>query len=196
MRKALVLLVALLILPAALSAQSLGEVAAQEKARREKEKAKEAGRKGRPAKTFTEEDLQPGAKHDPAETPPPSEPITSSSSSGTEGAQGSEGQGEEASGPRAQWKQRAADARMAVSNARQNESAVQQEVERIRQDLNPMSLTYNAEDVNLTLRLQHELTEAEKRLAAVHQQVEAAEKAYKDFEEEARRNGVPLSWLE
>jgi hypothetical protein len=193
MRKALVLLVALLTLPASLPAQSLGEVAAQEKARREKDKAKDATRKGRPAKAFTDDDLQPGAKREPTEAPPPPEPIASSPSSGTEG---SEGQGEEASGPRAQWRQRAAEARAAVSNARQNESAAQQEVERIRQDLNPMSLTYNPTDVNATLRLQHELTQALTRLEGVQQQVAAAEKAYKDFEEQARREGVPSSWLE
>lgn len=194
MRKALALLVALVILPAALPAQSLGEVAAQEKARREKEKAREANRKGHPAKTFTDDDLQPGAKREKTEEPPPPEPVTSSSPSGTEGSR--EAQGEEASGPRAQWKQRAAEAREAVSNARQNESAAQQDIERIRQDLNPMSLTYNPDDVNLTLRLQHELSLALSRLEAVQQQVAAAEKAYKDFEEQARREGVPSSWLE
>ena len=122
--------------------------------------------------------------------------MTSSSSSGTEGSRGAEGEGEEGSGPRAQWKQRAAEAREALSNARQNESAAQQDVERIRQDLNPMSLTYNPDDVNLTLRLQHELTLALSRLEAVQQQVAAAEKAYKDFEDQARREGVPSSWLE
>ena len=49
---------------------------------------------------------------------------------------------------------------------------------------------------DLTLRLQHALNEAETKLAAANQQVEVAEKAYKAFEDEARRNGVPSSWLE
>ena len=193
-RKASVLLLAVLAVPASLLAQSLGDVAAQEKARREKEKTKQTGRKSPPTKAFTDDDLQPGAKRAPTEAPPPPEPVMSSSSSS--GTEGSEAQGEEASGPRAQWQNRAAEARQAVSNARQSESAVQQDIERIQQDLNPMSLTYNPEDFNLTLRLQSELTQAQARLQGVQQQVAAAEKAYKDLEEQARGEGVPPSWLQ
>ena len=193
MRKALVLVLALLVLPAGLFAQSLGEIAAQEKARREKEKAKET-KKTRPTKAFTDDDLLPGAKRDTTEPAPPTAPTSSSSSSSS--PEGAEGQSEEASGPHAQWRQRSAEAREALSNARQSESAAQQEVERIRQDLNPMSLSYNPDDYNATLRLQHELAQALTRLEAVQQQVVAAEKAYKDFEEQARREGVPSSWLQ
>ncbi len=192
MRRAPILLLALLALPAGVLAQSLGEVAAQEKARREK--AKQTGKKQRPAKTYTDDDLLPGASRDKTEAPPPEPYIPSTpSSSGTEG---SEGQGEEASGPRAQWRQRAADARQGLSNARQQQEAAQQEVERIRQELNPMSLSYIGEDVNRILRLQFELTQALSRADTVNQQVAAAEKAYKDFEDEARRQGVPSSWLQ
>lgn len=195
MRRVSVLLLALLVLPVAAPAQSLGEVAAQEKARREKEKAKETGKKPRPAKTYTDDDLVAGASREKTEAPPPEPPYIPSTptSSGTEGSEGQSG--EEASGPQAQWRQRAADARQSLANARQQQEAAQQEVERISQDLSPLSLTYT-EDVNTILRLQSELTQAQSRLEAVKQQVVASERAYKDFEDEARRQGVPSSWLQ
>ncbi|HVQ29306.1 MAG TPA: hypothetical protein VMV21_07005, partial [Vicinamibacteria bacterium] len=99
MRKALVLLLAVVTLPTGLLAQSpsLGEVAAQEKARREKEKAKDTSHKGRP-KSFTDDDLAPGAKREASEAPPAPEPyVPSSTPSSPEG-------GEEAeSGPKREW---------------------------------------------------------------------------------------------
>lgn len=191
MRKPLVLLLALLTLPASLLAQSLGEVAAQEKARREREKAKETAKKAHPTKAFTDDDLQPGAKRDKTEPPPPLvEPYVSPAPAQPEGAEA-----EVESGPKAEWRQRAAAARQGVETARQAVSSIANDAERLRQDLNPMSLTYQ-EDVNTILRLQHELNEMEKKLAEANLQVEAAEKSYKSFEEEARRNGVPQSWLE
>jgi hypothetical protein len=189
MRKALVLLLAALTLPTGLLAQSLGEVAAQEKARREKEKARDTSRKG-PPKSFTDDDLTPGAKHEASEAPPAPEPYVPTPST-PEG-----GEAEVESGPKREWQQRAAAARQVVDTARQAVSSIANDVERLRQDLNPMSLTYNPDDYNLTLRLQHALNEAETKLAAANQQVEVAEKAYKAFEDEARRNGVPPSWLE
>jgi hypothetical protein len=192
MRKALVLLLAVVALPTGLFAQSqsLGEVAAQEKARREKEKAKDTSHKGRP-KSFTDDDLAPGAKHETSEAPPAPEPYVPSSTPSTP----EDGEGVE-SGPKREWQQRAAAARQIVETARQAVSSIANDVERLRQDLNPMSLTYNPDDYNLTLRLQHALNEAETKLVAANQQVEVAEKAYKAFEDEARRNGVPSSWLE
>ena len=191
MRRAPILLLALLALPAGGLAQSLGEVAAQEKARREKEKAKQTGKKPQRVKAFTDEDLQPGASREKAPEPPP-EPFTPSSpsSSSTEGSER-----EEDSGPKAEWRQRATQFRQAVETARQRVSSMSEDVERIRQDLNPMSLTYR-EDVNTILRLQSELTQAQARVEEANQQVAAAEKAYQEFAAEARHAGVPPSWLE
>ena len=191
MRRPALLLSALLALPACALAQSLGDVATQEKARRarDKEKAKEKGQKPRTAKSFTDDDLLPGATREKTEAPPAAEPYVSSPS--RENAE------EDAdAAPKAEWKQRAAAARQIVESARQAVSSIANDAERVRQDLNPMSLTYNPEDFNATLRLQHELNELETQLAAANQQVEAAEKAYQAFEDEARRNGVPPSWLE
>ena len=192
MRKAPILLLTLLALPAGGLAQSLGEVAAQEKARREKEKAKQTGKKPRSVKTFTDEDLQSGASREKTTEPPPEEPFTPSSPS-SPGTEGSER--EEDSGPKAEWRQRATQFRQAVETARQRVSSLSEDVERIKQDLNPMSLTYR-EDVNTILRLQSELTQAQARVEEANQQVAAAEKAYQEFGAEARHAGVPPSWLE
>jgi hypothetical protein len=184
------LLLALLVLPNGLLAQSLGDVAAQEKARREKERARDTSRKGKPTKAFTDDDLHPGAK---SEAPPPVEAYVPSTPSREAEVADKEAAD---SGQKAEWRARAAAARQVVDTARQAVSSIANDVERIRQDLNPMSLTYNPDDYNLTLRLQHELSEAETRLAAANQQVQVAEKAYQAFEDDARRNGVPSSWLE
>lgn len=195
MRKAAFLVLALLTLPAGAIAQSLGDVAAQEKARREreKEKTKEKGQKPRAAKAFTDDDLQPGATRDKTQAPPPPvEPYVPS----TPSPEAENAEAEADSGPKAEWRQRAAAVRQVVESAQQAVASIANDAERIRQDLNPMSLTFNPSDVNATLRLQHELSEAETRLAAAQAQVAVAEKAYKDFEDEARRNGVPPSWLE
>jgi hypothetical protein len=184
------LLLVLLVLPTGLVAQSLGDVAAQEKARREKEKASDTSRKAKPAKAFTDDDLHPGTKTEaspPVEAYVPSTPSREAEVADKEAAE---------AGPKAEWRARAAAARQVVDTARQAVSSIANDVERIRQDLNPMSLTFNPDDYNLTLRLQHQLSEAEARLAAANQQVGVAEKAYQAFEDDARRNGVPSSWLE
>ena len=186
-------MLALLALPAGVVAQSLGDLAAQEKARRARDtdKAKDKGQKPRAVKSFSDDDLLPGATREKTEAPPPAEPYVSSTPSpGPENAE------DEDAGRKAEWSQRAAAARQLVESARQAVSSIANDAERIRQDLNPMSLTYNPNDFNTTLRLQHELSELEAQLVAANQQVEAAEKAYQDFENEARRNGIPPSWLE
>ena len=188
------LILALLALPAGVVAQSLGDVAAQEKARRarDKEKAKEKGQKPRTAKSFTDDDLPLGATREHSEAPPPVETyVPSTPSPGPENAEG-----DADAGRKAEWSQRAAAVRQAVESARQAVSSIANDMERVRQDLNPMSLTFNPNDFNATLRLQAQLTELEAQLAAANQQVGAAEKAYQDFESEAQRNGVPSSWLQ
>jgi DNA repair exonuclease SbcCD ATPase subunit len=190
MRRTGVLVLALLALPTFALAQSLGEVAAQEKARREK--AKEAGKKPQRTKTFTDADLQGGASGDKTGAPPPPEPAVQAGPSSAGGPDAAE-EGE--SGPKTQWRQRAAQARQGVQTAQQAVSSYTTDVERIGQELNPMSLSYNNEDVNRILRLQAELTEAQAQLAKANQQLAVAEKAYKEFEDEARRAGVPPSWL-
>ena len=125
----MILLLACLALPTFALAQSLGEVAAQEKARREK--AKETGKKPRPTRSFTDADLEPGASGDKTGAPPPSEPAVQSSPSSSEGSREREGEGEEALGAKAQWRERAGAARQSLENARQQVSAAQSDVERI-----------------------------------------------------------------
>jgi hypothetical protein len=182
--------------------QSLGEAAQKEKARREREK--KAG-----VKVFTDDDL--GKTEAPrtegstqATTPPPSAESSSEPSSSESGAprrprrpseEGSESQnttvGDTDEGG---WKSRAASARATLQAAEQQVKTADGEVERLKQDLNPMSTTFST-DPYVIQRLQGQLTEAEAKAAAARQALKEAQTAFSAFEDEARRAGVPPGWI-
>ena len=125
MRKALVLLLAVLILPTGLLAQSLGEVAAQEKARREKEKAKDTSRRAGPRPSPTTIS-SPGRSTSDARRLPSRALRPSTPSRGRGRGEGScriGAEGRVAS-------QRAAAARQVVETARQAVSSIANDVER------------------------------------------------------------------
>jgi hypothetical protein len=200
------LVVALLIGGTFATAQSLGELASREKARREAEK----NRKGAPPRVYTQEDLeklegrgQPNsAAASGGSTPAPSggQPTEGASSAGMPPAEGESAEGrsgvpesgrEKNEGPQDEWKERQRQAMAAVEAARQNVGAAEGEVERLKQELNPMSTTFT-NDPYAILQLQAKLTEAQARATEARKQVDAAQQVADDVVAEARRNGVYL----
>lgn len=168
-----------------LRAQSLGELAAQEKARREKEKEKKA----RPAaKVYTDNDLQDGGttttspRSSAAPVSPPSDAPEPSESESSRVA--------EAQAAQAALRTRIAEAKANLEAARDELKGFEDEVERLKQELNPMSTTYNT-DAYVLFRLQGQLKEAADKADAVRPKVAEAEKAWEAVERAARNAGVP-----
>ena len=176
----------LALLPALVAAQSLGEVAAQERARRAKEKEKGEKR----AKVFTDSDLPSSASGDkPADAgaaPPEAEPSVPPSERPSAN--------EPDQSPEALWRGRAAQARQGLQAAQQAIASAEADVDRIKQDLNPMSTTFS-QDPNVLQRRQGELTQAQARAEMARQGLVSAQKAYEDFLEQARRENVPPGWV-
>jgi hypothetical protein len=170
MRSAIVALL-LLGLPALAFSQSLGEAAAKERARREKEKAA-SGTK--PVRTFSNGDLPAaGEKKEGVESSGGS--YTPSGSSGVRPGRTVEidNGSESENGPQAAREQlEAAQARVAEA---------QKQVDGLRRKLNPMSATYNQDtnngETSTLLRLRSELTQAEAALADAQKEVGSAQEA-------------------
>ena len=164
-------------------AQSLGELAAQEKARRERD------RKPRPARVYTEEDLQKlEGERPPASAAAAPEPLSAPSAPAETTALAPASSEAE---PEGMWGERHRQAKTNLEGAQQQAKAANEEVERLKQDLNPMSTTFST-DPYVILRLQAELTEAQARAAEAAKQVSAAQEALDQFLREARSAGVVL----
>ncbi|HWW95681.1 MAG TPA: hypothetical protein VN375_20090 [Vicinamibacteria bacterium] len=175
MRRLLVVLT-LLLVPGGVTAQSLGQAAAQEKQRREK--LSHEG-KAAPGKVFTNEDLKGGdggAKE--GATPTRNQEPPARGEGGTEGAQA------------ALWQKRADRARGSLNQLQGQQASIESRIASLRQELNPMSPSYVL-DPNRFLRIQDQIRQAESELADVAQQVKAAQEAWSQLEDEARRAGVP-----
>ncbi|HEY5906826.1 MAG TPA: hypothetical protein VIZ31_02225 [Vicinamibacteria bacterium] len=197
------LFVALLIGGTFTTAQSLGELASREKARREAEK----NRKGAPPRVYTQEDLEKlegrGQPNSAAASNPAAPAPSGEQPPATEGMPPAEGDSgdspspltdagrEKSQGPQEEWRERQRQAMAAVEAARQNVGAAEGEVERLKQELNPMSTTFT-NDPYAILQLQAKLTEAQARATEARKQVDAAQQIADDVVAEARRNGVYL----
>jgi len=231
MRRILVAL-AILLLPVATLAQSLGQAAAQERERREK-KAREAKEAPR---TYTDDDLKTpeqrekereerekarasGGKAAPQKAAPqeaaPSRNDNRSDNPDTAPRGSREGGAiqyeperprgttrdapAEATSPAAPppddnadaaaWRDRARPARGALDAARAREGAIESRIAQLRQELNPMSATYQL-DPNHMLQVQADITAAEGDLASARQETRTAQEVWEQLLEEARRAGV------
>jgi hypothetical protein len=214
MRRFLVAL-ALVLIPVATVAQSLGQAAAQERERREK-KAREG--KQAPARTFTDDDLKQregtspngttskeGEKPSAPQAAAPSHndtPDTPAQGTREGGAIRREPEHPPAPGEAAPaapqpeensdavaWRERARPARRALDAARAREVSLESRIAQLRQELNPMSANYQL-DPNRFLRIQEEIRNAEGELAAARQETRTAQQAWEQMLEEARRAGV------
>lgn len=161
---AAVLSAALLLVPKAATAQTLGEVAEKEKERRKKEK---------PAKVYTEGDLKKGGGNVSVVGP-------ASTTSEAKPAEGAEGAAKEKEKTDDEKKAEQAKAwREKLDEARANVTRLSAEVTKLQTDANDLSgPLYSSIRTSLLNRLE----EAKKLLAAAQQSVT-------DLEEEGRRNG-------
>jgi DNA repair exonuclease SbcCD ATPase subunit len=157
-------------------AQSLGQAAAQERDRREK-----LSREGKTAagRVFTNDDLKgrDGGTKEGA-TPILSQDPPARGEGGPEGAQA------------ALWQKRADNARGSLNQTKARQATIESRIAALRQELNPMSPSYVL-DPNRFLRIQEQIRQAESELADVQKQVQSAQEAWSQLEDEARRAGVP-----
>jgi hypothetical protein len=198
MPRALLLVVTVLLLaPPLAPAQSLGDLAAREKARRDRD------RKARPPRVYTDQDLQKegdaaasATAGEPAANPgpppaSPSEATPSGESSPPGGGFVPDGERQVPPGPEGPFVARRAEAQAALDSAQQVAKAANDDVERLRQDLNPMSTTFTNDPYQI-LKIEAALAEARDRQKTAQEGLDAAQKAMDDLREEARRAGVRL----
>ncbi len=177
----LIAFLALTLVPGPLMAQSLGQAAAQERERREK-LARDG--KAAEARVFTNEDLKGlgGASKEGGN--PPAVAATASPS------EASEGRSNEEAKARA-WQQRADHLRANLDQVRARQASIESRIGQLRQEMNPMNPNYVL-DPNRFLRLQDQIRQAESELEGMKSQRQAAQDAWNQFEDEARRAGVPI----
>jgi hypothetical protein len=182
----------LLLVPALATAQSLGEAAAREKAKRDSKRGKSA-----PAPSYTDEDLK-----DPSKPEKKSGEGTSSGGQpegGTTYGQMTPEAAAEAgiaatsvsAGDEPVWRQRARDQREAVRSAEKAIEDAQSRLNALMLDRDPTSLG----DPNRLQTIEARKNEARSALEAARLHLAEAQKGLQDLEDEARRNSVPPGWL-
>ena len=185
--------VVVLLMAAVTSAQSLGDAAAREKARREK-----AGESGRAPKTVTDEDLKTGIKDgtQSAGTYSPAAGTVGTAPSGTSVSKeqsGTRPPGSRQTAPadtarndEEYWRSRVRTARARVADA-----------EKIVEEMEKLHLVEGERyvDARTGATVVASLTELRALTAKAKAEREVARQALSDLEEEARRAGVLPGWL-
>jgi hypothetical protein len=158
-------------------AQSLGDVARKEEARRK--------RIARPGKVYTNETL--GGT---SEARPPA-PVSDTETPGATPAPKTAPKPEEADPPKTEtyWRSRVAKAREGLERARTFQEALQSRINALTADFT--SRDDPAQRATIGSNRQKALAELER----VNGEVTGFEKELRDIEEEARRAGVPPGWL-
>ena len=87
------------------------------------------------------------------------------------------------------WRRQAAERRREVATLKTRIGAMQSEVNRL------LSEILQANDPNQNMRLRAEQQQAIEQLEALKKELADAQKGVQDFEEDARRAGVPPGWL-
>lgn len=175
----------LFCLPAALSAQSLGEAASQEQRRRESKKPK-------PARVYTDEDLKRAREAGTAAVT-----VLGAATGGQASAPAEErsgGESESEGGERAAWRSRAAEQREEIRNLEERIRQLQARIDALALDTDP-----NPSDLFDPNRLEKREAEKQKaleELARAKENLATAKKGLEDLEEEARLKRIPQGWLE
>jgi hypothetical protein len=178
---------------ASASAQSLGDVANQEEARR---KGVQGG------KVYTNDSLRPEPSPSVPPTPgPTATPGTTSAASPKASSEGDkkssddakkpadEGKKDESKKDEAYWKQRVQTERDALERARAFGEALQSRINALTTDFT------NRDDPAQRNKLAADRQKALAELDRVKKEVEDHTKAMGELQEEARRTGVPAGWL-
>jgi chromosome segregation ATPase len=183
----LLFVLALLLIPPGVSAQGLGDAAARERQKREKESAK------KPTHAYTNADLR---QEEPPKKGEKQEARSGESEAARIDRERSERQShseEPDQGARPDpAAERVAQAQSEVESARGRVSEIEARVSDLRGRLNPQSTTYiygayGSNSANDELQVRAELNDAENELAAARQALGAAEEALQD----ARQGRVP-----
>lgn len=176
-----------------LEAQGLGEAAAKEKRRREEEQKKNKG----PAKVITTEDLAkvtattanaaaPGGLAQDAGARP-REDTAPADETRRDGAsppgEGPGGQDEKS------WRTQAAELRKEIQEAEQKAASAQQENDRLFGEIQ------RSTDTNEILRLRAEQNKVSADLETAKTELANLRQEWAQFEESARRAGVPPGWI-
>ena len=180
-------LAAVLTLSAAVSAQTLGDVARQEEARRKTVKA--------PAKVYTNDNLRPdpssprpavaGTPESPASSAGPAAPSTPASQKAATPAPAPDAGAKDET----YWKKRVAAARDAVERAKIFAEALQTRINSLSNDWAARDDPYQREKIGA------DRDKALAELARVQKEIEDGTKAIADIQEEARKTGVPAGWV-
>lgn len=172
--------------PALASAQTLADVARAEEARRKSVTA--------PAKVYTNSDLTV----DPSAPPPSAAPAPATPAApATPGATDAPGnatpaapaQPEVGGHDQAWWKQRITTAQTNLDRAKMFADALQSRINALNTDF------VNRDDPAQRSVIEQDRNKALAELERVKKDVDAANKAIADIEDEARRAGVPPGWL-
>lgn len=184
-----VVLVALAaILTSGAPAQSLGDVAKQEGARR---KATSSG------KTYTNDDLKgapaptatPAAPAAPAADAAPGTPPADDKSAKPDAKTGTGTEPADAKGDEASWRTRRENLQQALDRAQTFANALQSQINALTTDF--ASRDDPAQRARVGTERQKALTELER----VKKEIQQHTKALADLQEEARKAGVPPGWL-
>jgi len=168
------------------SAQSLGDVAKREEARRKQVKT--------PAKVYTNDDLRgdtaaPAPAARDVQTPSasgtqPAAPAADAQSKGTDKADGDDPKKTEG-----YWKDRLAKARGELDRAKTFAEALQSRINALTTDVAARS------DPAQRAQIGNDRQKALAELDRVKKEIEASTKAISDIQEEGRKAGVPAGWV-
>ena len=170
--------------------QTLGELADNTKKKR----------KGG-TRVYSDEDLKnrPPGPGPSSGAPAAAAPVASVGGAGSSESSGGDGEGDEGrtsqSGRRddqSYWRQQAAQHRANIKDAEQRIAAAQQRINALMSDLVPT----NVGDPFQQQTLETNRANARRELEEAEQNLERAEDALHEFEEEARRMAIPPGWLE
>jgi DNA repair exonuclease SbcCD ATPase subunit len=163
------------------AAQSLGDVAKKEEARRKTVKAS--------GKVYTNDELKPAPQ--PSSTPPPastdqsaSAPASGSTASDAAPAATASPKGDEAS-----WRRRMTDARDAVQRLETFAAALQNQLNSLATDF------VNRDDPVQRSGIAQKRDSVSAELERVKKDIAAKTKAISDIQNEARKAGVPAGWV-
>ncbi len=173
-------------------------------ARRERQRREKAGRAAPAGPVYTNDDLEAAR----ASTPRGNLNIMEGGEEWVAPAPGGEGASDGSarpseepadenaprSGGEAEWHERAAQARGAVESAERAIGEGRAQVERLQEQLSPMAQPYVL-DPSQRLRLESELTAAQKQLQQAEGSLEAARQAHRQLLDDARRQRIPPGWI-
>jgi hypothetical protein len=170
---------------AAASAQSLGDVAKQEEARRKSVK--------NPGKLYTNENLRPDTSSPPepsAPTAPPADSAqtTPAAPAATAPKEGDKPAADDQKKDEKYWKDRLTEARTALDRSKTFADALQSRINALTADFTSRS------DPAQRAVVERDRQKALAELDRVSQEIKDNTKAITDIQEEARKAGVPAGW--